>query len=323
MTVLNNDGLVGRVLRATRTHRDGAADRRCRLGRRRPGRLAAWRSASSAAAASLGEDSRLDLDLVDDAVVAGRGRHGRHMGQRRTVRRTSPACRSARSTEVYSSPREASQRAVIEPFVDFSALDLVGVVVPAGSGSDRARRSRPTGACDGRPDDTLLARARRLLRASPWPWSSRSAVPAPRLARHGAQPRPAGGRRCGPGRGPHFAAVLGFVAGLRLDLAPAGRPHRRAVGAGPGRRRLPRRPGPPGRAGRPREPWCWTVAAASFVGTSLFALTGVLLARPRDVDRRAARGDPGRRAVGRAAHAVRAAAAAWGCSPGSTRRAAH
>jgi rod shape-determining protein MreC len=41
-------------------------------------------------------------------------------------------------TEVYSSLRESSRRAVVEPFVNFSALDVVGVVVPTGSTSDRA-----------------------------------------------------------------------------------------------------------------------------------------------------------------------------------------
>ena len=34
--------------------------------------------------------------------------------------------------------RASAQRAVIDPFVDFGALDLVGVVVPAGTHSDRA-----------------------------------------------------------------------------------------------------------------------------------------------------------------------------------------
>ena len=41
-------------------------------------------------------------------------------------------------TEVYSSLREASQRAGVKPFVDFSALDVVGVMVPSGADSDRA-----------------------------------------------------------------------------------------------------------------------------------------------------------------------------------------
>ena len=39
---------------------------------------------------------------------------------------------------VYSSVRDTTQRAVIDPFVDFGALDLVGVVVPSGTDSDRA-----------------------------------------------------------------------------------------------------------------------------------------------------------------------------------------
>ena len=43
-----------------------------------------------------------------------------------------------RVTAVYSSLRETAQRAEIEPFVDFGALDLVGVVVPSGTSSDRA-----------------------------------------------------------------------------------------------------------------------------------------------------------------------------------------
>jgi rod shape-determining protein MreC len=42
-----------------------------------------------------------------------------------------------RVSSVYSSLRETTQRAVIEPFVDFSALDVVGVVVPSGTHSDR------------------------------------------------------------------------------------------------------------------------------------------------------------------------------------------
>ena len=44
---------------------------------------------------------------------------------------------------VYSSLRETTQRAVIEPFVDFGALDVVGVVVPSGTdGGPVGRRGR-------------------------------------------------------------------------------------------------------------------------------------------------------------------------------------
>ena len=55
------------------------------------GSARAWRSASSAVAASLGEDGRLDLELVDDADVPARGDTRRHLGQPRR-RPTSPAC---------------------------------------------------------------------------------------------------------------------------------------------------------------------------------------------------------------------------------------
>ena len=43
-----------------------------------------------------------------------------------------------RVTSVFSSVRESTQRAVIDPYVDFGSLDLVGVVVPSGTHSDRA-----------------------------------------------------------------------------------------------------------------------------------------------------------------------------------------
>jgi rod shape-determining protein MreC len=40
-------------------------------------------------------------------------------------------------TNVFSSPRQLSKRAVIEPFVNFTSLDLVGVVVRADTEGDR------------------------------------------------------------------------------------------------------------------------------------------------------------------------------------------
>ena len=49
-----------------------------------------------------------------------------------------PGVPVGRVTDVFASVREQSQRAVIEPFVDFGSLDLVGVVVPSGSTSDRS-----------------------------------------------------------------------------------------------------------------------------------------------------------------------------------------
>jgi rod shape-determining protein MreD len=80
-------------------------------------------------------------------------------------------------------------------------------------------------------------------------------------------------------RGPQFAAVLGFVAGAIIDLAPpadhiAGRWALALVLVGylAGRVRQDLRP----TAGSV----VLTVAASSFVGTSVFALSGVLLRDP-------------------------------------------
>ena len=43
-----------------------------------------------------------------------------------------------RVTAVSSTPRQQSAQAVIAPFVDFTSLDLVGVVVDRDTKSDRA-----------------------------------------------------------------------------------------------------------------------------------------------------------------------------------------
>jgi len=77
-------------------------------------------------------------------------------------------------------------------------------------------------------------------------------------------------------RGPHFAAVLGFAAGVVLDLAPpadhlAGRWALALVLVGyvAGRVRQDARPN--------ASTVVVTVAASSFVGTSVFALSGIFV----------------------------------------------
>ena len=93
--------------------------------------------------------------------------------------------------------------------------------------------------------------------------------------------------------GPEFAAVLGFFGGLAIDLAPpadhvAGRWALALVVVGylAGRVRQD--------AGTSAIAAVVTVAASSFVGTSVFALSGMLLRRPGHPGRRGAPGDPGR-----------------------------
>jgi rod shape-determining protein MreD len=80
-------------------------------------------------------------------------------------------------------------------------------------------------------------------------------------------------------RGPEFAAALGFVGGVALDLAPpadhvAGRWALALVVVGylAGRLRQDQKP--------TTSTVVLTVAGASFVGTSVFALTGMVLDDP-------------------------------------------
>ena len=136
MTVINNDGLVGRVLRVTSTTAtvllivDGDSVVGGRVGESMEVGFLHGRGV-------LGDDGRLDLELVDEAevpvkhdVVVTWGSEGGapYVG----------GVPVGRVTSVYSSIRETSQRAVIDPFVDFGSLDLVGVVVPSGTVSDRS-----------------------------------------------------------------------------------------------------------------------------------------------------------------------------------------
>ena len=84
----------------------------------------------------LGQGARLDLELVDQTYVPAEGETVVTWGSQDGAPYVS-GVPVGRVESVYSSPRETTQRAVIEPYVDFSALDLVGVVVPSGTPSDR------------------------------------------------------------------------------------------------------------------------------------------------------------------------------------------
>jgi rod shape-determining protein MreC len=136
LTVVNNDGLVGRVLRVSRTTAtvllviDTDSVVGGRVGRSMEVGFLHGRGV-------LGQEGRLDLELVDDTAVPARHDTVITWGSQAGGPYVS-GVPVGRVTSVYSSLRETSQRAVIEPFVDFGALDLVGVVVPSGTASDRA-----------------------------------------------------------------------------------------------------------------------------------------------------------------------------------------
>lgn len=135
MTVVNNDGLVGRILRVT-------GSTATVLLITDPDSTVGGRVGSSmeigfvSGSGTLDQDAGLDLRLVDDASVPARDdvvvTWGSSSGP------YAPGVPIGTITDVYSSLREASQRAVVKPYVDFSALDVVGVMVPSGVESDRA-----------------------------------------------------------------------------------------------------------------------------------------------------------------------------------------
>ncbi len=136
MTVVNNDGLVGRVLRATR----GTAtvllivDAESVVG----GRLGSSMEVGFLRGRGLvGDRGRLDLDLVDNAVTPGEDDILVTWGSKNDAPYVA-GIPIGRVTSVYSSPRQLSKQAVIDPFVDFTSLDLVGVVVDADAKSDRS-----------------------------------------------------------------------------------------------------------------------------------------------------------------------------------------
>ena len=135
MTVLNNDGLVGRVTSVTRSTAtvllivDTDSVVGGRLGSNLEIGFLRGRGVTT-------ERGRLDLDLVDNSVTPGQGdvvvTWGSQGGKPYVAGIPIGTVES-----VYSTPRELAKRAVIDPYVDFTSLDVVGVVVPKDTRGDR------------------------------------------------------------------------------------------------------------------------------------------------------------------------------------------
>lgn len=147
MTVVNNDGLVGRVIRADRSTATVLLiiDQESVVGGRLGSNLEVGFLRGRG---TLDDRARLDLELVDGTVTPGKGDVLVTWGSEHGAPYVS-GIPIGRVTSLFSSPRQLSQRAVIEPLVDFSALDVVGVVVDADTVSDRSV-IRADGADEGR-----------------------------------------------------------------------------------------------------------------------------------------------------------------------------
>ncbi|QIX26077.1 rod shape-determining protein MreC [Nocardioides sp. JQ2195] len=136
MTVLNNDGLIGRVVRVTRTTATVVlvVDKESVVG----GRLASSMEIGFLSGRGIIDGTgRLDLDLMDDSVTANAGDVVTTWGSEAGTPYVA-GIPIGKVVSVINSPRETSRRAVIKPLVDFTSLDLVGVVVPKDSTSDRS-----------------------------------------------------------------------------------------------------------------------------------------------------------------------------------------
>lgn len=136
LTVVNNDGLVGRVLRVTRRSATVllAVDAESVVG----GRLGRTMELGFVrGTGDLGDRAKLSMELVDERTVPDRGDTVLTWGSDGAGPYV-PGVPVGRVGDVYASVRDQSTRADVEPFVDFSALDVVGVVVPGDTASDRA-----------------------------------------------------------------------------------------------------------------------------------------------------------------------------------------
>lgn len=139
LTVVSAAGLVGRVIRVTSTTATVllVVDADSTVGGRVGSSMKIGFLHGRGERGDFGREARLDLELVDQTSVPARGdtvvTWGSEDGAPYVAGVPVGTVRS-----VYTSVRDTTQRAVVDPYVDFGALDLVGVVVPSGADSDRA-----------------------------------------------------------------------------------------------------------------------------------------------------------------------------------------
>jgi rod shape-determining protein MreC len=127
MTVLNHDGLVGRVLRSDRSTATVLliVDKGSVVGGRLGSSLELGFLRGRGDVTSKG---RLDLELVDNSSMPGKNDVVSTWGSQ-TGAPYVAGIPIGTVESVFSSPRQLAKQAVIRPLVDFSSLDIVGVVV--------------------------------------------------------------------------------------------------------------------------------------------------------------------------------------------------
>jgi rod shape-determining protein MreC len=137
MTVLDDDGLVGRVVRADAFTSTVLliVDADSVVG----GRLSSSMELGLLDGdGNLSADGTLSMSLVDEDAVPQTGDTVVSWGSRNDAPYV-PAVPIGRVLSVHRSPRELSTTATVQPYVDFSSLDIVGVVVGTDPRAARAR----------------------------------------------------------------------------------------------------------------------------------------------------------------------------------------
>jgi len=129
MTVVNGQGLVGRITSVTSTTATVllATDSRSTVG----GRVGDTMKLGMVRGQGRAADG-LSLDLVDQTVMPQVGQAVVTWGSEDGAPYVAGVV-IGKVVKVYQSLRETSYRAVLQPAVDFGSLDMVGVVVPSGS----------------------------------------------------------------------------------------------------------------------------------------------------------------------------------------------
>jgi rod shape-determining protein MreC len=142
LTVINADGLVGRVIAATATTATVLLiiDRDSTVG----GRLGTSMELGFLnGTGDVGGDGSLQLSLVDHTVTPHSGDLVLTWGSRDDAPYL-PGVPIGTVVGVHSSPAELTQTAIVKPFVDFSSLDVVGVITAhGGQGSTVAAGKSP------------------------------------------------------------------------------------------------------------------------------------------------------------------------------------
>ncbi|SFC38265.1 rod shape-determining protein MreC [Nocardioides terrae] len=135
MTVVNSAGLVGRVLRVTRTTATVLliADADSVVG----GRVGSSMEVGFVHGTGNLGTGDLDLELLDQTEIPAEGDTVVTWGSSKGAPYVAGVPVGVVDS-VYANVRDSTQHARITPMVDFTSLDVVGVAVPSGTKSDRA-----------------------------------------------------------------------------------------------------------------------------------------------------------------------------------------